>query len=44
MRELQIANENRRKIQRPDQDDEMAKETYEHQMQVLMGMQDDTEK
>ena len=43
MRQLQIANENRRQIERPDQDDEHAKENYEAKIQHLMAMKDETE-
>ena len=45
VRELKIANENRRNLTKPqDQDDELAQEAYEHQMQVLLATEDDTEK
>ena len=43
VRELQIANENRRKIAKPDMDDEKEREDYEAQMRVLMNTEDDTE-
>ena len=43
MRQLQIASENRRKIERPDLDDEQGKENYEAKIQLLMAMKDDTE-
>jgi hypothetical protein len=43
VRELQIENENRREISRPAEDNEQAKEQYEHQMQVLMATEDETE-
>ena len=45
MRELQIANENRRKIKKPAaEDNEQANEAYEHQMRVLMATEDVEEK
>jgi len=44
VRELQIANENRRKIERPDKDNELATEKFEHQMKLLSGTSDETEK
>lgn len=43
MRQLQIASENRRKIERPDLDDEQGVENYEAKIQQLMAMKDDTE-
>ena len=43
VRELQIANENRRQIKQPDTDDELANEAYENQMRELMGTTDDME-
>ena len=43
MRDLQIANENRRKIEKPDEDDEHAVESYDAKMRVLMATKDDME-
>lgn len=43
VRELQIACENRRTVNRPDTDDEHAIESYENQMKELMGSTDDME-
>ena len=34
--ELQIANENRRHIEKPEEDDEQKKEAYDLQMRILM--------
>ena len=45
MRTLQIANDNRRNLNKPqDEDDELGQEAYDHQMKVLLGTEDDTEK
>ena len=41
--ELQIANENRRHIEKPEEDDEQKKEAYDLQMRILMQTEDDTE-
>ena len=43
VRELQIANENRRKINKPDEDDEHATEVFDAQMRALKGTKDDME-
>lgn len=43
MRELQIANENRRKIVKPDQDNEQEVENFDIQMRQLLATEDDME-
>lgn len=43
MRELQIANENRRKIQMPDQENEQDIENFDIQMRQLLATEDDME-
>lgn len=43
MRDLQIANENRRKIVKPDEEDEQAIENYDAQMRALIATDDDME-
>ena len=44
VRELQIANENRRNVNRPnDDEDELAHESYENQMRELMVSNDAAE-
>jgi len=40
VRELQIANENRRNIVRPESENEHANEAYENQMKELMNSND----
>lgn len=40
VRELQIANENRRNIDRPESENEHDNEAYENQMKELMGSND----
>lgn len=44
VRELQIANENKRNIVRPAADDEQAIEAYDGQIRALIATEDDTEK
>ena len=44
VRELQIENENRRKIDRPVTDNELENEAYENQMRELMNSNDAMEK
>jgi len=43
VRELQIANENRRTISKPDTDDEQINEAYQNKMHALRQTVDDME-